>query len=164
MSKVIMGRMTHRYEGELVVFHIGMQINRWWRPDAWMPALMAMPGMLKELATDPDSGFLGYELLLGRGGPYVVQYWSSIDKLYAYSTSPTQQHRPAWTKFNQAARKSPGVMGVWHETFLVERAESILVSTREMGLAKATELVEVGRRGDRARARFEGGRTAAGVQ
>jgi len=130
----------------------------------WMPAFMAMPGMLKELSTYPDSGFLGCELLLGRGGPYVVQYWSSIDKLYAYSTSPSQQHLPAWTKFNQAVRKTPGVMGVWHETFLVERAESIFVSTREMGLAKATELVEVGRRSDRARARFEGGRTEAGVQ
>ncbi|MCC2028546.1 DUF4188 domain-containing protein [Microbacterium sp. YMB-B2] len=161
MSKAISGRMTHRYEGELVVFHIGMQINRWWRPDVWMPAFFAMPGMLRELSQDADSGLLGYELLFGRGGPYVVQYWSSIDKLYAYAATPTQKHRPAWTRFNQAARKKPGVMGVWHETFLVERAESIYVSTPLMGLPKATELVEVGRRGDRARARFEEGRTVA---
>ncbi|HWK76775.1 DUF4188 domain-containing protein [Microbacterium sp.] len=161
MSKVIMGRMTHHYEGELVVFHIGMQINRWWRPDVWLPAFFAMPRMLRELSQDDGSGFLGYELLFGRGGPYVVQYWSSVDKLYAYSTSPSQEHRPAWTKFNQAARKSPGTVGVWHETFLVERAESIYVSTREMGLPKATELVEVGRRQDRAKARFDEGRTVA---
>lgn len=161
MSKVIMGRMTHHHEGELVVFHIGMQINRWWRPDVWMPAFLAMPGMLRELSQDKDSGFLGYELLFGRGGPYVVQYWSSADKLYAYSTAPAQKHRPAWTAFNQAARKSPGVMGVWHETFRVERAESIYVSTREMGLAKATEHIAVGSRVDRARARFDEGRTVA---
>lgn len=82
MSKVITGRMTHRHEGELVVFHIGMQINRWWRPDLWMPAFFAMPRMLRELSIDPDSGMLGYHLLFGAGGPYVVQYWSSVDKLY----------------------------------------------------------------------------------
>ena len=161
MSKVIAGRMTHHYDGDLVVFHIGMQINRWWRPDLWLPAFVAMPRMLRELSQDKDSGFLGYELLFGRGGPYVVQYWSSVDKLYAYASAPSQEHRPAWTAFNKAARKAPGTVGVWHETFLVERAESIYVSTREMGLPKATELVEVARRGDRAQARFDVGRTGA---
>jgi hypothetical protein len=117
--------------------------------------------MLRELSQDKQSGFLGYELLFGRGGPYVVQYWSSIDKLYAYSTAPAQKHRPAWTAFNKAARKAPGSVGVWHETFLVARAESIFVSTREMGLAKATEIVAVGGRQDRARARFDEGWTVA---
>lgn len=161
MSKVIAGRMTHRHDGELVVFHIGMQINRWWRPDLWMPVFAAMPRMLRELATDPDSGLLGFELLLGSGGPYVVQYWSSIDKLYAYASSPSQEHRPAWTSFNKRARKAPGAVGIWHETFLVDRAESMYVSTKPMGLPKATELVEVQKRHDRAQARFADGRTVA---
>lgn len=159
MSKVITGRMTHRHEGELVVFHIGMQINRWWRPDLWMPAFVAMPRMLRELSTDPDSGLLGYHLLLGSGGPYVVQYWSSVDKLYAYASSPNQEHRPAWTAFNRAARKAPGTVGVWHETFRIDTAESVYVSTKPMGLPKATELIAVGKRHDRAQARFEDGRT-----
>lgn len=159
MAKIAQGRMTHRYDGELVVFHIGMTINRWWRPDLWMPAFLAMPRMLRELSMDEDSGFLGSELLVGAGGPYVVQYWSSIDKLYAYASSPAQQHRPAWTRFNQAARKAPGAVGIWHETFLVDTAESIYVSTKPMGLPKATELVPVGVRHDRAQARFADGRT-----
>jgi len=161
MARVVQGRMTHHYDGELVVFHIGMQINRWWRPDLWLPAFAAMPRMLRELSLDPDSGFLGYELLLGGGGPYVVQYWSSIEKLYAYASAPAQEHRPAWTRFNQAARKAPGAVGIWHETFLVERAESIYVSTKPMGLPKATELVSVGRKHDRAQARFADGRTGS---
>lgn len=76
MSRVIQGRMTHQHDGELVVFHIGMQINRWWRPDLWLPPFLAMPRMLKELSIEPDSGLLGFELLFGSGGPYVVQYWS----------------------------------------------------------------------------------------
>lgn len=153
------GRMTHEHHGELVVFHIGMQINRWWRPDLWLPAFLAMPPMLRELSVDDESGLLGYELLFGRGGPYVVQYWSSIDKLYAYASAPDQAHRPAWTAFNRAVRKAPGAVGVWHETFLVDRAESVYVSTRSMGLAGATKRVEVGPRGDRARQRYESGRT-----
>jgi hypothetical protein len=163
MSKVIDGRMTHRHEGELVVFHIGMQINRWWRPDLWMPLMGDMPRMLRELSVDPDSGLLGFEMLLGSGGPYLVQYWSSIDKLYAYASNPAQEHRPAWTRFNKRARKASDAVGIWHETFLVERAESIYVSTKPMGLPKATELVPVGRRHDRAPARFADGRTVAGA-
>ncbi|WP_309129776.1 DUF4188 domain-containing protein [Microbacterium sp.] len=161
MTRVVPGRMTHRHDGELVVFHIGMQINRWWRPDLWLPVFGAMPRMLRELSRDDDSGLLGYELLLGGGGPYVVQYWSSIEKLYAYAANPTQEHRPAWTRFNRMARKAPGAVGIWHETFLVERAESVYVSTKPMGLPKATELVEVGRRHDGARQRFADGRTRA---
>src|SRR5690606_7426637 len=142
MSKVIRGRMTHRHESELVVFHIGMQINRWWRPDLWMPAFFAMPPMLRELSTDPESGLLGFELAFGRGGPFITQYWSSMDKLYAYAAASDQEHRPAWTRFNRAARKAPGAVGVWHETFTVRSAESIYVSTRPLGLGKATEVVE----------------------
>jgi len=163
MPRIIKGRMTHRYDGELVVFHIGMQINRWWRPDLWMPVFSAMPRMLRELATDEDSGLLGFQVLVGGGGPYVVQYWSSIDKLYAYASNPSQEHRPAWTRFNKMARKAPEAVGIWHETFLVERAESVFVSTKPMGLPAATEIVEIGRNHNRARARFEGGRTNAGA-
>ncbi|WP_435748734.1 DUF4188 domain-containing protein [Microbacterium sp. PMB16] len=127
-----------------------------------LPTFFSMPRMLRELATDHDSGFLGYELLLGAGGPYVVQYWSSVDKLYAYASSPSQEHRPAWTRFNKMARKAPGAVGIWHETFLVDRAESVYVSTKPMGLPKATEMVEVGKRQDRAQARFAEGRTVSG--
>nr|WP_315269591.1 DUF4188 domain-containing protein [Microbacterium lemovicicum] len=161
MARIIPGRMTHRHEGELVVFHIGMQINRWWRPDLWLPVSMAMPRMLRELSMDPDSGLLGFHLLVGAGGPYVVQYWSSMDKLYAYASNPAQEHRPAWTRFNRMARKAPEAVGVWHETFLVERAESMYVSTRAMGLPKATELIPVVSRHDRASARMADGATAA---
>ncbi|MGB4137539.1 MAG: DUF4188 domain-containing protein [Microbacterium sp.] len=157
MSRVVPGRMTHRHDGELVVFRIGMQINRWWRADLWMPVFMAMPRMLRELSLDADSGLLGHQLLLGRGGPVVVQYWSSVAKLYAYASEPSQEHRPAWTRFNRVARAAPGAVGIWHETFVVERAESMYVSTRPMGLAGATEAVPVGRRHDRAEARLAGG-------
>ena len=112
---------------------------------------------------DEESGLLGFELLLGGGGPYVVQYWSSVEKLYDYASNPSQAHRPAWTRFNRMARRAPGAVGIWHETFLVERAESVYVSTKPMGLPKATELVKVGRRHDRAQARFADGATRSAL-
>lgn len=164
MSRIVAGRNTHDYHGELVVFHIGMTFNRWWRPDQWLPPFLAMPRMLRELSADPDSGVLGTTLLFGRRGPYVVQYWSSIDKLYDYASSPAQAHRPAWAAFHRRARRAPGAVGIWHETFLVERAESMYVSTPAMGLADATEVVPVGSRHDRARARYADGRTTSAAR
>jgi hypothetical protein len=161
MNRIVQGRMTHRYEGELVVFHIGMEINRWWRPDLWLPVFNAMPRMLKELSIEPDSGMLGYTILFGARGPYIVQYWSSIDKLYDYASSPAQEHRPAWTRFNKRARRAPGAVGIWHETFLVERAESVYVGTKPMGLPRATELVPVTKRHNHARDRYADGKVSA---
>jgi len=161
MTRIVRGRSTHRYTGELVVFHIGMEINRWWRPDLWLPVFNAMPRMLRELSVDPDSGMLGYAILLGARGPYVVQYWSSVDKLYDYASSSDQQHRPAWARFNRMARRAPGAVGIWHETFLVERAESVYVGTKPMGLPKATELVPVTARHDHARDRYADGKANA---
>lgn len=155
-----MARMTHSYDGELVVFHIGMTIKKWWRPDVWMPVSASMPKMLGELFSDPESGLLGSTMLLGRRGPYLVQYWSSLEKLYAYASAPEQAHRPAWTSFNRNARKHPGAIGVWHETYRVAAAESIYVDTPPMGLGAATGLVEIGRRHDRARARLADGATS----
>lgn len=161
MARIDTRRMTHRHEGPLVVFHIGMTINRWTRPRQWWPVLAAMPPMLRELSADPESGLLGYRQLIGRGGPLIIQYWDSTEKLYAYASDPAARHRPAWTAFNRRARAADGSVGIWHETYLVERAESIYVGTPTMGLAAATTAVPVGRRIDRAVTRLDAGRTAA---
>ena len=157
MARIDTRRMTHRHDGSLVVFHIGMTINRWHRPDLWWPVFAAMPGMLAELSKDPDSGLLGYRLLVGRRGPTVIQYWESTDKLYAYAGRPDARHRPAWAAFNRRSRRADGAVGVWHETYRVDGAESVYVSTPVMGLAAATESVPVGARSDRARQRLADG-------
>lgn len=158
MAEVQQGRMTHTHDGQLVVFLIGMTINQWWRPDRWIPVFWAMPGMLAELSSDPDSGLLGYRTSLSLRGPWLVQYWSSLDKLYAYASNPAARHRPAWSAFNRRARRSRATVGIWHETFVVDRAESIYVGTNPMGLAKATSLVPVTKRLDRARDRVAASR------
>ncbi|MET4061289.1 hypothetical protein ABIB35_002859 [Arthrobacter sp. UYP6] len=138
MARIIPHRMTHVHDGPLVVFLIGMRINRPWRPDLWLPAFAAMPRMLAELSADPDSGLLGYRITLGAGGPLVIQHWKSAEQLYAYASQTNAQHRPAWAAFNRIARKAPGAVGIWHETYVVDRAESMYVGMPATGLAKAT--------------------------
>jgi hypothetical protein len=154
MTDVIPGRMTHDYDGDLVVFLIGMRINKLWRPDLWLPTFFAMGPMLAELSKDKDSGLLGYRVTLGAGGPLLVQYWSSHEKLYAYASDRDAAHRPAWAAFNRRARKAPGAVGVWHETYVVERAESIYSGMPVSGLAAITSAVPVARRGETARERL----------
>jgi len=158
MAVINTGRMTHQYaigaDGDLVVFLIGMTINSWWRPDRWLPVFIAMPKMLRELARDKGSGLLGYRLVFDPRGPWLVQYWSSLDKLYDYAGRTDAAHRPAWAAYNRNARKAAGAVGVWHETFQVSAAESIYVSTPLQGLAKATGIRPVTGRLDTARQRI----------
>lgn len=154
MPSVIPARMTHDYDGDLVVFLIGMRINKPWRPDLWLPVFSAMPGMLAELSKDKESGLLGYRLTFGAGGPLLVQYWNSHEKLYRYASDRNAAHRPAWAAFNRRARKAPGAVGIWHETYVVERAESIYVGMPVAGLAAATSAVPVARRGETAEERL----------
>lgn len=156
MADIAPGRWTHEHTGDLTVFLIGMRINRLWRPDVWWPTAAAMSPMLAELSSDPESGFLGHRTLLGWRGPTVVQYWRSAEDVYRYAGSRDTEHRPAWTAFNQRARKTPGVVGIWHETFQITRAESVYADVPLMGLAAATAAVPITGRLDRARARLAG--------
>ncbi|RFA14994.1 hypothetical protein B7R22_07620 [Subtercola boreus] len=161
MPRVLPGRMTHRHDGELVVFLIGMRVNQWWRPDQWLPVFGAMGPMLTELSRDTESGLAGFRLTIGADGPVLVQYWTSLEKLYAYASAPSSAHRPAWSSFNARARKAPGAVGIWHETFVVERAESMYVGMPTRGLAAATESIVVDRSSHTARARAAAGQTRA---
>jgi hypothetical protein len=157
MAAVARGRRTHSHTGDLTVFAIGMRINHVHRPDAWVPVLAAMGPMIAELARDPGSGFLGARTLLGGRGPTVLQYWRSPEDLYRYAADRTAHHRPAWTAFNARARKHPGAVGIWHETYQVAAAETMYVDVPVMGLAAATASVPVTPRGDAARARLAAG-------
>ena len=59
MAKVIPHRMAAQIDGDFVVFLIGMRINKPWKLHKWLPVFLAMPRMLKELKSRPESGFLG---------------------------------------------------------------------------------------------------------
>ncbi|WP_084479695.1 monooxygenase family protein [Nesterenkonia sp. AN1] len=50
-----------------------------------------------------------------RGGPLVIQYWSSIEALYRHAADPESSHRPARAASNRRAQQAPGAVGIWHE-------------------------------------------------
>ncbi len=56
MAQVIAQRMTADVEGEVVVFLIGMRINRFWKIHKWLPVALAMPRMMRTLEADPAVG------------------------------------------------------------------------------------------------------------
>ncbi|MFD8542556.1 DUF4188 domain-containing protein [Streptomyces sp. NPDC059649] len=155
----IAGRVTAAAEGDVVVFLIGMRINRWRSVRHWLPTFMAMPRMLKELAREGDSGLLGFRgYSAGPRTHTVVQYWESREKLLAYASTPERQHRPAWTAFNRRARNAAGSVGIWHETYIVPAGsyESIYHGMPPTGLGAAYGVEPVGRRGERAAERLAG--------
>ena len=106
MAKVIASRMSAEMDGEFVVFLIGMRINKPWKLHKWLPVFLAMPKMLKELETHPESGFLGHSGV----GRVIVQYWRSFDHLEAYARARDKKHWPAWVDFN---RRVGAVEAMW---------------------------------------------------
>ncbi|HEX5533121.1 MAG TPA: DUF4188 domain-containing protein [Actinomycetales bacterium] len=164
MVSVLPGRVTAGHDDDLVVFLIGMRVNRWSAVRVWWPVFRAMPLMLKELKADPSAGFMGATGALGPSGPMLVQYWRSLDHLLAYAHDRQSLHRPAWRDFNRRARESRGAVGIWHETFAVPRGahESVYVDMPLSGLAAATTVVPVDSATDGARRRLRPAEGARG--
>jgi hypothetical protein len=154
MSAVLPGRMTAEIEGEFVVFLIGMRINRPWKIHKWLPVFMAMPKMLRELANDPDSGFLG--VTTPPIPTVMVQYWRSFEDLERYARAKDREHWPAWVAFNRRVGAAGGDVGIWHETYRVAPGmwETIYAGMPPIGLGKATTLVPVRAGRNRSRERL----------
>ncbi|MCX4735012.1 DUF4188 domain-containing protein [Streptomyces sp. NBC_00984] len=152
-AKLIPGRTTAAAEGEVVVLLIGMRINHFRGVHHWLPVLTAMLRMLRELGKDKGRGLLGYTLLSGSPRTYyVVQYWESREKLYAYASAPDMFHREAWAIMNRKEKKSRRHVGLWHETYIVPEGgyESIYADMPVHGLAAATGVLPIEGRGRRA--------------
>jgi fumigallin biosynthesis monooxygenase-like protein len=154
MANVIVDRMTAQVDGEIVVFLIGMRINRFWKIHKWLPVALAMPRMLRELKGDPLSGFLGFESWIGNP-TIALQYWRSFEHLERYAKDSARLHRPAWATFNRAVA-SNGDVGIWHETYRVRPGdfECIYNNMPPFGLAKATTALSAIGRLETARARM----------
>jgi len=134
-------RLSAQMEDDFVVFLIGMRINRIWKFWKWLPIFVAMPGMLKELASNPGSGFLSGDAWFGRT-IILVQYWKSTDDLIRYAHDKDSKHLPAWRRFNRAIGKS-GDVGIFHETYPIakEGFEVIYANMPAFGLGRAGTLV-----------------------
>ncbi|MFD6875821.1 MULTISPECIES: DUF4188 domain-containing protein [unclassified Streptomyces] len=158
-AKPIPGRTTAAHEGDAVVLLIGMRINHFWAAHQWAPVLVAMPRMLRELSRDRSRGLLGHVLLTASPRTYyVVQYWESQEKLYAYAAAPDALHHRVWAAVNRKERagKVRGHVGIWHEAYVSPEGsyESIYADMPPFGLGAATGVLPVERRGRRAADRF----------
>lgn len=153
--EVFKQRMTTNNQTPIVVFLVGMRINKLWKIHKWLPVMRAMPKMLKELYQNPKLGFFSGELWVGRT-IIMVQYWESYEKLEGYAKSNVQAHLPAWHDFNKKARTNDDV-GVWHETYQIEAGsyESIYVNMPAFGLGKVNILEPIGKGKESARERIQ---------
>jgi hypothetical protein len=154
-SGVVEGRRTASYDGDVVVFLIGMRVNKLRALRRWWPVFTAMGPMLSELMKDPDSGLLAYRLLPGWRGATVIQYWESAEKLQSFANDKDRTHRPAWLRFFKDAY-SGGSVGVWHETYVVPATarETVYVNMPLLGLAEIAGADPVSRRGNTAAERL----------
>ena len=142
-------RVTHNASTEpVVVFLIGMRVNRWWKVHQWLRTALAMPRMLRELGEHPELGLLGGESWFGRT-TILVSYWKSVDHLFAYAKMRNADHLPAWRAFNKHIGTN-GDVGIWHETYIVEpgASESVYVNMPEFGLGKVMGLRSASHRPD----------------
>ncbi|MEU9210367.1 DUF4188 domain-containing protein [Streptomyces sp. NPDC048415] len=154
-AKPIAGRTTAAAEGDAVVLLIGMRINHFWAVHQWVPVLLAMPRMIRELSRDRSRGLLGHLLLTASPRTYyVVQYWESKEKLYAYAAAPDMFHHKVWAVINRKERagKVRQHVGIWHEAYITPKGsyETIYADMPPFGLAKATGVLRVEERGRRA--------------
>lgn len=143
MTKIFDGRYTAQTEKPVVLFLIGMRVNRLWDLRKWWLVATAMPRMLKELAVKTDSGFLGVRTYLSGRVIMSAQYWRSFDDLVIYAHDKSGAHFPAWAAFNRRIGND-GSVGIWHEAYLIEqgRFECIYGNMPLFGLAAATRHVK----------------------
>ncbi|KAK9915529.1 hypothetical protein WJX75_000349 [Coccomyxa subellipsoidea] len=114
------GRTAH-IEGDFVVFLIGAVVHNYWDVRAWLPVFKGMGEMLKELNENPECGFLGGHVYVGRP-TLLVQYWRSFDQLHDYARAPSKKHFPAWVK-TRAVMRANKSFGIYHETYKVRAGE-----------------------------------------
>lgn len=125
---------------DVVVFVIGIRVNRLRSIRQWWPTFNAMPAMLKELYANRELGFLSHEMSIGWRSVTLIQYWRSSDALLQYAQGAT--HLKAWRAFNQKARSSE-VVGIFHETYEVRNYETMYVNLPTRGLGKAIGEIDV---------------------
>jgi Domain of unknown function (DUF4188) len=154
------GRWTVSDQDEVVVFLIGMRINKPWKVKQWWPVFTSMPKMLRWLDKHPQAGLLHYEFALKSPlSPVVIQYWRSFEELEHFARSPQAPHLPAWKAFNASVGGS-GDVGIWHETYRAAdgQREVIYGNMPPVGLAGAMGAKPIGSTAESA-ARRIGART-----
>jgi len=143
-TEIFPGRYTAKTEEDFVVFLIGIRINNLRAFRKWWPVAMAMPRMIQTLETHPEKGYLGAENFFTWPTTLMLSYWRSFEDLDHFARSPSDPHLEAWKQFRKAIGDD-GVVGIWHETYLVRAGEheAIYGNMPRFGLAKAFDHIPV---------------------
>jgi len=135
------GRRAALGHNGMAVFLIGMRINKWYRVDLWLPPLMAMGKMLRELQEhDVKLGYYGGEtygmIAMAFGYPSLqVTYWESVEKVISFSSGTI--HKDSMRNYMKAMQRARGAVGVWHELFEIGKVEGMHRDMPEFGLVRA---------------------------
>ena len=137
-TSIIRGRQQAHPDKPLALFLIGMRINRLGAVNRWGPVALAMPRMQKELTQNPEAGMLWQRNFFSGRCTLTVQYWQSLEKLFAYAHDRGGEHFPAWAAFNRRAKDNDAV-GIWHESYALtpETCENIYRDMPPFGLGGA---------------------------
>lgn len=142
-KQVFTGRYTTENDEDIVVFIIGMRINKWLSVHKWFPVITAMPPMIKELYRYKDElGFLSMESFYGLKTTVMIQYWRSMEDLLAYARE--ENHLTAWRDFNRKVGNNSAV-GIYHESYQINKQnyESVYSNMPLYGLAKARPQIPI---------------------
>jgi hypothetical protein len=152
MTTVHPGRFTAQFDQPVVVFLIGMRINRLRAINQWLPVAREMGPMLRTLFAHREKGLLHVETLLGWRSIVTLQYWRSFEDLERFARNRDDPHAAAWQRFMRNVG-GDGSVGIFHETYVIQpgSAESVYANMPRFGLAAATNHVAAS--GPRAEAR-----------
>jgi hypothetical protein len=154
---VFRGRYQAQFDAPLVVFGIGMRINRPLAVHRWLKPTINTVRNWWHVQHYPPEGYLNGYLYVYAFGVGMTQYWRDFDALEAYSHDTTQPHVAAWRQLARLT-KNDQTFGYWHETYVVtpDNSETIYGSMPRFGLAAATRHVSVVTATNAARARLDG--------
>jgi hypothetical protein len=142
-KQIFTGRYTTENTDDIVVFIIGMRVNKRLALHKWLPVFNAMPGMIKELYMNKDKlGFLSMESYFGLRTTVMIQYWRSMEDLHTYAKG--KKHLDAWANFNKKVGNNDAV-GIYHETYQLKSGgyESIYGNMPHYGLGKALKHIPI---------------------
>ncbi|GIO24101.1 DUF4188 domain-containing protein [Oceanobacillus sp. J11TS1] len=154
-KKIYTGRYTTENDQDVVVFIIGMRINKRLAVHKWGPVFTAMPGMIRELHENQDElGFLSMESYFGLRTTMMVQYWRSTEDLLAYAKG--EKHLKAWQHFNKRVRENDAV-GIYHETYQIKAGsyETVYRKMPLFGMGNAKKHIPIAAQNNSARKRLQ---------
>jgi len=82
---IIKGRQQAIPDKPFALFLIGMRVNNLLAVHRWSAVARAMTRMQAELAKKPDAGLLWQKNFLSGRITLLVQYWDSMEKLFAFA-------------------------------------------------------------------------------